>query len=92
MLVLISVSFYHQQSFCQIKSLLATTRNACQSPAMARQAQRTHPGEDTPLQRSNRAPAACATLSATKAFHPVHTAKTLWVHSAFLSLVVTLTF
>jgi len=29
-------------------------RNAWQRPAVARQVQRTHPGEDTPLQRSNR--------------------------------------
>ena len=29
------------------------------------------------------APAACANLSATRAFHSVHTAGVLWVHSAF---------
>jgi len=29
------------------------TGNAWQKPVVARQAQRTHPGEDTPLQRSN---------------------------------------
>jgi len=30
------------------------TRNAWQSPSVARRAQRTHRGEDTPLQQSNR--------------------------------------
>jgi len=33
---------------------LSCTRNAWQSPSVARQPQRTHPSEDTPLQRSNR--------------------------------------
>jgi len=69
------------------------TRNAWQSPAVARQAHRTatHPAK-TPL-ASNKidAPAACATLSATRLFHFVRTVGVLWVHSAFLSLV-TLTF
>jgi len=59
------------------------TRNAWQSPAVARQAQRTHPGEDTPLQRSNHLVCCLCTLSATRAFHSVHTAVVLWVHSAF---------
>ena len=33
---------------------LKLTRNACQSPAVVRQAQLTHPGKDTPPQRSTR--------------------------------------
>jgi len=37
-----------------VDDVLMITRNAWQSPAVARQAQCTHPGEDIPLQRSNR--------------------------------------
>jgi len=39
---------------CSWLLALFTTRNAWQSPAVACQAGCTHPGEDTPLQRSNR--------------------------------------
>jgi len=53
------------------------TRNAWQSPAVIRQAHRTHYAcrRKTPLTSDKiDAPAACATLSATRPFHFVHTA------------------
>jgi len=50
--------------------------NACQSPAVIRQAQRT-PHARTRARTSDKidAPATCATLSATRQFHFVHTAR-----------------
>jgi len=53
-------------------------RNAWQSPAVIRQAQRT-PQARTHARTSDKidAPAACATLSATRPFHFVHTARVL---------------
>jgi len=59
------------------KTKTSQTRNAWQSPAVARQAQRMHSG--TPAKTSLAsyqidAPAAWATLSATRPFHFVHTA------------------
>jgi len=63
------------------------TRNAWQSPAVARQAPRTQAGDVTPCSDQIVASATCATLSATRAFHSVHTTGVLWVHSTFLSLV-----
>jgi len=75
------------------KATAYTTRNAWQSPAVARQTQRTHPREDTHLQRSNRRVCCLRDVicNRTRAFPSVHTPGVLWVHSAFLSLV-TLTF
>ena len=52
--------------------------NAWQSPAVIRQAQRTpHAARTTHARTSDKidAPAACATLSATRPFHFVHTAR-----------------
>ena len=60
------------------------TRNTWQNPAVARQAQCTHSGEDTLCSDQIVASAACATLSATRSFHSVHTAGVLWVHSALV--------
>jgi len=55
--------------------------NAWQNPAVIRQAQRTpHAARRTPHARTSDkidAPAACATLSATRPFHFVHTARVL---------------
>jgi len=47
--------------------------NAWQSPAVIRQAQRTHARTNDKID----APAGCATLSATRPFHFVHTARAL---------------
>jgi len=53
--------------------------NAWQSPAVIRQAQRTPHALRTHARTSDKidAPAACATLSATRPFHFVHTARVL---------------
>jgi len=53
--------------------------NAWQSPAVIRQAQRTPHALCTHTRTSDKidAPAACATLSATRPFHFVHTARVL---------------
>jgi len=65
-----------------------TTRNAWQSPAVARQAHRMlhalrRPAK-TPLTSDGLvAFAACATLSGTRAFHSVNTAGVFGVHNAF---------
>jgi len=72
------------------------TKNAWQSPAVARQAHQTPHAQrrpaKTPLTSDGLvAFAACATLSATTAFHAVNTAGAFGVHNAFLFLV-TLTF
>jgi len=54
-------------------------RNAWQSPAVIRQAQRTPHALRTHARTSDKidAPAACATLSATRQFHFVHSARVL---------------
>jgi len=46
--------YYALTSLSALTLCVCITRNASQSPAVTRQAQRTHPGEDTPLQRSSR--------------------------------------
>jgi len=54
-----------------------TSRNSLRSPAVARQAQRIHPDEDTLCIDRIVASAACATLSAMRPFQSVHTATAL---------------
>ena len=58
---------------------MATYGNAWQSQAVIRQAQRTPHALRTHARISDKidAPAACATLSATRPFHVVHTARVL---------------
>ena len=59
------------------------TRNEWQSPAVARQPQRTHPGEDTPLQRSNRRACCLRDVMQWGRSIPFTIAGVFWVHSAF---------
>ena len=64
------------------------TRNACQSPAVAHQAQGMphalrRPAKTSLASDQIDAPDAYTTLSATRPFHFVHTAGVLWVHNTF---------
>jgi len=80
-----------QQELHPVCKKASSIRNAWQSPAVARQAQRMQAGEDAPPQQSNRRICCLREVMCNEGipFRPYR--GVLWVHSTFLSLV-TLTF